>query len=369
MNEVQEFNPEVSEVYNSNNGVLPESGMLRTQTQYSTAVQVVRPRNLNIVTNRCLEEAAIAGDEFYYSWSQSGSIVEGLTVGAALAIARNFGNCAVDTKVEETPTSYVFYGAFIDLETGFNIVRPFRQNKQSPKTKTGKDVYSGDRGKDIIFQIGASKAIRNVVLNAVPKWLASKVISKAKENVVGKIEKMGIEKTRTLVLNKINALGIDIKRVEFAYGNSKSWDIEKLVMLMGAIRSIEDGIESPDTIFPKIEKEPETKANKTPEVETVTTPTAPAPKQAETPQENATLEVDDVTTDEPNQQEEKPAEEPKPVTFESIVTEAMEANTLVELRKVTEKHKAFIASMEVADKQKVMTELNKIEYKLSRAKK
>ena len=104
------------------------------------------------------------------------------------------------------------------------------------------------------------------------------------------------------------------------------------------------------------------------EVQTVTTP-EPAPKQAETPQENATLEVDNVTTDEPNQQEEKPAEEPKPVTFESIVTEAMEANTLVELRKVTEKHKAFIASMEVADKQKVMTELNKIEYKLSRAKK
>ncbi|MEM4626444.1 MAG: hypothetical protein QXF70_03410 [Candidatus Bilamarchaeaceae archaeon] len=267
MNEVQEFNPEVSEVY-TNNGILPESGMLRTQTQYSTAVQVVRPRNLQIVLNKCLEEAAIAGDEFYYSWSQGGSIVEGLTVGAALAIARNFGNCAVDSKVEETPTSYVFYGAFIDLETGFNMVRPFRQNKQSPKTKTGKDVYTGDRGKDIIFQIGASKAIRNVVLNAIPKWLASKVLNKAKENVVGKIEKMGIEKTRSLILNKINALGIDIKRVELAFGNTKSWDVEKLVMLMGAIRSIEDGIETADAIFPKLEKEPEQTKNL--EVENVT---------------------------------------------------------------------------------------------------
>lgn len=364
MNEVQEFTPEVSEVYNTNNGVLPESGMLRTQTQYSTAVQVVRPRNLNVVINRCMEEAAIAGDEFYYSWSQGGSIIEGLTVGAALAIARNFGNCAVDTKVEETRDAYIFNGAFIDLETGFNIVRPFRQNKQSPKAKNGKDIYTGERGKDVIFQIGASKAIRNVVLNAVPKWLTTKVINKAKENVVGKIEKMGIENAKIKVIQKITALGIDLKRVEFAYGNAKSWDIEKLVMLMGALRSIEDGTESPDTIFPKIDKEPETTTLKAPEVQTVT-----AAEPSVKPQEAAAPVVEEVTTEEPTKEAEKPAEQPEEITIYIVIAKAKQAKTLAELRQITEAYKGFIGSLEVADKQKVVTELNKIEYALSKAKK
>ena len=225
--------------------------MLQTKTAYSTAVQVIKPRNLRNVIARCEEEAAIAGDEFYYSWKQGGEIIEGSTVGASLAIARNWGNCAVDVKIEETHDSYIFHGAFVDLETGFNIVRPFKQNKQSPKKKDGGDVYKGDRGKDVIFQIGASKAIRNVVLNAVPKWLTSKVLSKAKENVVEKIKSLGVEKARLMIIKKATTIGIPIPRIEDSFGLQKGWDIEKLVMLSGALRSIEDGIESVDTIFPQ----------------------------------------------------------------------------------------------------------------------
>jgi len=226
------------------------SGLMQTRSPYSTAVQVVKPRNLDMVIKRCEMEAAIAGDEFYYAWKQGGEFIEGPTVGAALAIARNFGNCAVDCKIEETQYAYIFHGAFIDLETGFNLVRPFRQNKQSPKNKEGKDIYKGERGVDIIFQIGASKGIRNAVLNGVPKWLVSKVIKKAKENVVKKISEMGVEKARAMIITKANALKIPIERIEASYGLQKGWDIEKLVMLSGSIRSIEEGIESVDALFP-----------------------------------------------------------------------------------------------------------------------
>lgn len=278
MNEIDKF--EVESLTSSTPFDLGGNALMKTQSAYSTAVQVVKPRNLNTVIAKCLEEAAIAGDEFYYAWKQGSEIIEGASVGAALAIARNFGNCAVDCKVEETPTAYVFYGAFIDLETGFNLVRPFRQNKQSPKTKDGRDIYKGERGKDIVFQIGASKGIRNAVLNGVPKWLTSKVMAKAKENVVAKIQGMGLEKARTMIIKKAEALKIPIERIENVYSKMPSWDIEKLVMLSGALRSIENGEESIDTLFPE-EKKNETATNKTETVDTSTGEIIPAQPEIE----------------------------------------------------------------------------------------
>ncbi len=228
-----------------------QTGVMRSGTKYATAMQVMRRRDLvKDVLPRCLDEAAIAGDDFYYSWSQGGKIVEGMTVGAALAIARNMGNNAVDVEVTENAAAYYFSAVYIDLETGFNMRRVFRQNKQSPKNKKGEDIYSGDRGQDVIFQIGQSKAIRNVTLNAVPNWLARQVFEKAKENVVAKIEKMGVAKASQLLLDKIGSLALPMERITKHYGAPTSWDVPKLVMLSGAIRSIEDGRERLDDVFP-----------------------------------------------------------------------------------------------------------------------
>lgn len=227
-----------------------QAGVMRSGTKYSTAMQVMRRRDLiRDVLPRCEQEAAIAGDDFYYSWSQGGKIIEGLTVGAALAIARNMGNNAVDVEVTENPSAYYFSAVYIDLETGFNLRRVYRQNKQSPKTRDGKDIYTGDRGQDIIFQIGQSKAVRNVTMNAVPNWLSRKVMEKAKENVTEKIEKMGVVKASQILIDKINALGIPMERVIRHYGSSDKWDVVKLVQLSGAVRSIEDGRERLDDVF------------------------------------------------------------------------------------------------------------------------
>lgn len=230
-------------------GNLPETGLMQTRSDYSTAVKVVNKRDLNQVESRCLAEAARGGEEFYYSWSQGGSIIEGLTVGAAEMIVRNWGNCAVNVKVQETHNSYIFYAAFIDFETGFNIVRPFKMSKQSPKKRDGRDIYTGERASDIIFQIGTSKATRNVVLNAVPKWLSKKVLDLSKQNIIGQIKEMGPEKAKEKVLKKIESMKIPIDRVESNYGKVKSWDIDKVVAVMGALRSIEDGIESVEEVF------------------------------------------------------------------------------------------------------------------------
>ncbi len=344
------------------------NGLMRTQSAYSTAIQVIKPRNLNSVIQRCLEEAAIAGDEFYYAWKQGGEIIEGTTVGAALAIARNWGNCAVDCKVEETPNAYIFHGAFIDLETGFNLVRPFRQNKQSPKNKKGEDIYKGERGKDIVFQIGASKGIRNAVLNGVPKWLTSKVMVKAKENVAKKIQDMGVEKARALIVKKASALGIVTDRLESVYGRQPSWDVEKLVMLSGAIRSIEDGYESAEVLFP-IDEPDETKQPDQPK-ETVNKSTGEITKdQVET----AAV----VQEDNPYQAPEIAFDESNPETFENpeywlykihLVAEQLNGDT----KKWTawkKENKSKIDSFGGKDAEAILKALNKAEDALLRGKK
>lgn len=222
-------------------------GMVQAKTQYMTAMQVIRPRVLTKVEAKCLEEAAIAGDEFYYSWKQGGAIVEGLTVGAAMAIARNLGNCAVPVTVEESKEAYVFTATFIDLETGFNLQRNFRQRKSQ---NMGAKMKQDGRAEDIIFQIGQSKAIRNVVLNACPKWLATKVMAKAKENVVGKIEQMGTVKATDMLIKKAAALSIPLETIEATFGKSVGWDTVKLVNISGALRGLEDGYITLEEAFP-----------------------------------------------------------------------------------------------------------------------
>jgi hypothetical protein len=228
------------------------NGAIQTKNRYVTAMQVIKPRNLNRVISKCVEEASIAGEEFLYSWKQGGNIIEGLTIGAALSIVRNFGNSFVDVEIEERESAYIFTAYFCDLETGFNLSRSFRQNKASPKTKQGKDIYEGERGTDIIFQIGQSKAIRNVILNAVPRWLATKVLDEAKNNAMATINNMGEVKARDLILKKITNLKVDIARVEAIYGKAKSWDKIKLVQLSSALRSLENGYEDEETLFPII---------------------------------------------------------------------------------------------------------------------
>ena len=222
-------------------------GMVQAKTQYMTAMQVIRPRVLAKVEQKCLEEAAIAGDEFYYSWKQGGVIVEGLTVGAAMAIARNLGNCAVPVTVEESKEAYIFTATFIDLETGFNLQRNFRQRKSQ---NMGAKMKQDGRAEDIIFQIGQSKAIRNVVLNACPKWLATKVMAKAKENVVGKIEQMGTVKATDMLIKKAAALSIPLETIEATFGKSVGWDTVKLVNISGALRGLEDGYITLEEAFP-----------------------------------------------------------------------------------------------------------------------
>ncbi len=300
---------------------LPVEGMVQTRSSYQTAVQVIRPRNLQDIERRCLVEAQMAGDSYYYSWKQGGEIIEGLTVGAALSMVRNFGNCAIECRVVEQPLCYVFEGVFIDLETGFNLVRPFRQNKVSPKKKDGGDVYKGERGTDIIFQIGTSKAMRNAVLNALPKFLSDKVFSEAKKNVRSKIETMGIEKAKSMILKKALALGISQERVEEQYGKEHGWNIEVVIQVTSALRAVEDGLEKDIELFPLLDGLVGVELNKKPlpEPSKVSEPESLSPEAKQTPP--ATADKQETTL----KQQDQPANPAMPTFIEVLEDGLQEA--------------------------------------------
>lgn len=235
-------------------GLLPLAGMVpgvtaqQVKTGYMTAVQVQKPRSLDKIVDEVLCEAEYAGAEFFYAWGKGDNHVEGASIGLALAVARAWGNCAVETEVSEEGVYWVFTSHFIDLEKGFTISRNYRQSKKS--VVYGKmDEFRKD---DNRFQVGQSKSIRNVVKAAVPSWLVQKAIDKAKEAVVKNINKDGIAASIAKAIKTLAQHGVTEEQVMAKIGRASRHEVsvEDVIELQTAWYAISRGEESADRIFP-----------------------------------------------------------------------------------------------------------------------
>jgi hypothetical protein len=199
--------------------------------------------------------AAAAGDAWYYRWpvkskgksagdDESKKWVEGPSIKLANDLARIYGNCDVDVRVVEDAQSWVFYARFIDLETGFSMTRPFQQRK-------GQQSIRGDydRARDIAFQIGASKAIRNVVCNALQTY-ADYGFERARASLVEKIGK-NIDGSRKRLAEVLAEHNIEIKRVERSIGRvlgeMLAPDIAKV---LAVLKAVDDGMATLNESFP-----------------------------------------------------------------------------------------------------------------------
>lgn len=237
--------------------------MQRVETQYTTAVTVQKPRSLTTVVKNVLEEARLAKSAFYYKWSVRGSSrpIQGGSIDLARSIARNFGNVAVDIHEEpETVTHFRFKAVFIDLESGLNWPRLFRQRK-------GQDTGMKDkeRAEDIIYQIGQSKAQRNAVFQGVPGWLVDKAIEIAEESEIKGIKDEGIEIARVKVIGFFTQYGADQDRIEAKLGKPvEKWTEKDIADLRASATAIKEGRTSVNEIFPQVDekKEPPIKAEK-----------------------------------------------------------------------------------------------------------
>lgn len=236
----------------------PQGGMIGTRGAFSTAMKVLRERNLKKIEDALLIEANLAGEDFVYGWGAGRDRIEGPSIQLALAAVRCYGNCAVEMlPVQETPDAYVFTAAYVDFETGFTLTRQFRQSKNS--VVAGK--HDAERKADMRFQIGQSKAIRNVVVNAMPSHLIRNAIDTAKAGVRVKLEqyiaKNGTAAAVELMLRGLAKHGVTEAMVLAKAGAAKleGVTIDNLVMLRGDLAALDDGREFVSELFPAPEAE------------------------------------------------------------------------------------------------------------------
>ena len=216
------------------------------RTSYVSAQRDIIPRKLPEVMRRVEIEAELASEDFYYAWTQKGGVIEGTSIDGAMILVRNFGNCVAEAQViQEGASFWVFDAVFMDLETGFTTSRQFRQRKTQASQKVGKD-NDADRLLDIAFQIGQSKAIRNVVVKAMPGWLIGAAMKKAKAAADGQYKNIPEWVDKTIVAYaewKVTQAELERKvgRPSNAWASS---DIRLFTALHRAIKARETSIEA-----------------------------------------------------------------------------------------------------------------------------
>lgn len=236
-------------------GGLPVSSDVPIQqmrTQFATAMSVQRPRELPAVEKRVLTEAAVAGERFFYGWGAGKDRIEGGSIDLAMCLVRNWGNCAVEMQpIQETADAWVFTASLVDLETGFTLSRQFRQSKRH--VVHGK--HDEARKEDIRFQIGQSKAIRNVVLNALPKWLADKAIEAAKDNVIELVNRAiatkGLAEIQRISVERLTAHGVtpDMILLKFGRPTIAALTPEDLVVMRADNTALHEGQDTLENLY------------------------------------------------------------------------------------------------------------------------
>lgn len=290
---------------NGDNGVVAHTlasgrALQQVRTSYVTAVAVQKPRELIRVEKKLLEEARLAGESFYYGWGVGKNRIEGPSIELATAAARCWGNCATEmAPVQDMPTAWIFTASFIDLETGYTRTRQFRQSKNW----TVHGQMDDERKTDIRFNIGQSKAERNVILKALPGWLIDKAMAAAKsgvrEMIEGYIKKNGLPAAIDIAMRALEKHGIKEDRVcaKFGLAAATALDLDALVVIKGDLHAIESGQERAEALFPSVEElagkskteqlKDKLKAGQQPEKPKAEATTAPPSAPAEKAEPNA----------------------------------------------------------------------------------
>jgi len=214
----------------------------QTQTEFVTAVRVQVARDVGLIRKRAEDEARAFPEKLVYQWSAnnrdgSKSVIQGPSIAAANMLARLWGNCAVSADViAETPSHWTLKGKFIDIETGYTITRSFLQRK--PKDGVGK--MDADRTQDIAFQIGQSKVMRNVVVNAMPKGLVEAVMRASLEGSAQQVTREG-QSGMTRLYQSFERIGVTKDDLVRKVGRPVAeWTAADIASLKATFDSIEE---------------------------------------------------------------------------------------------------------------------------------
>ena len=220
--------------------------------QQHGAIAVAVRRDEAMIFTKIKALAAAAGNDWYYRWPVKNKKenridwVEGPSIKCANDLARIYGNNDVDVRIQDFGDNWLFHARFVDLENGSSLTRPFQQRKSG-----GTMGDDPDRRRDIAFQIGASKAIRNVVVNALQTY-ADFAVEEAKQSL---IEKIGsdLARWRQRTTEKIAERNVDIVRVEAVIGRvAKDWLAPDVARVIAMMKAVSDGMASVDETFPPL---------------------------------------------------------------------------------------------------------------------
>jgi hypothetical protein len=194
--------------------------------------------------------AAAAGSDWFYRFPvrKAGGgqdFIEGPSIKLANDVARIFGNCAIEVRELDVGDAWVFYARFTDIETGFSMERAYRQRKSQGSMKT-KDA---DRQLDIAYQIGQSKAIRNVITNGLQLY-CDYAFEQARDSLVEKIGK-ALDAWRKRTVEGLAKMPVELARVERTIGRAaKDWLAPDIARIVASMKSVADGMATTDEVFP-----------------------------------------------------------------------------------------------------------------------
>jgi hypothetical protein len=269
MSETQTKNPRMDDPFSGGMSFGPQSSQAlmapvagatggaldRAQAQIVTAQRVAIKRNLPAILAEAKALATAAERKFYYSMPfkerskgdkpERTVYVEGPSIGCAMAAIGAYGNCSVEAfPASETPSHWTFMARFVDYEKGTTYSRSFNQRKAQ---NTG--MRDAGRQEDIIFQIGQSKSIRNVIVGGL-KWLTDEMFLAAKSGVLERIAN-NPDGARGWLAKQYALREIELKRVERVVGRpAGKWLAADMAKLFAELSALDDGFADADDLYP-----------------------------------------------------------------------------------------------------------------------
>jgi len=250
---------ELAEFANADEPVHPPRGaaLVRPTTGLAERVigaqPVAKERNEQKIRVQLRELAAWAGEDWFYRFpvrTRDGGqdFIEGPSIKLANNVARIYGNCITEIREVDVGDAWVFYARFTDIETGYSGERAYRQRKGQQTLKT----RDPQRALDQVYQIGQSKAIRNVIVNALGVY-ADFAFEEARNSIVNKIGK-NLEGSRQRALDRINnEMRCELARVERTIGRAaKDWLAPDIARIVAMIEAVNDGMATLDETFPPL---------------------------------------------------------------------------------------------------------------------
>jgi len=208
------------------------------------------PRTQATVLARIREAAAMGSSDFYYSYpvrKKDGSrdYIEGITIDGAMAVFQAYGNCDVDCREIDIGWAWLFFARFVDYERGTSVVRPHLEPKDSSKIG-GVDAT---RRLQASHNIGASKATRNVIANAIRQY-TNFCEEESKNDLVKKVG-LKLDEHRKRVLARLAELGIAVQRVEGSFGRAAGdWTAREVAGAITQLRMLNEGLATANDLWP-----------------------------------------------------------------------------------------------------------------------